>query len=186
MSEKISFVGAGGTGKTALINEIKLDFVGQNEVVFVEEAARQFFSMNYIPESDRFAFTAQARIQAQALANEVEAESSWPRLVFCDRSVLDAPVYVAAHGDRVGGLKLLDRIKYWLPTYSRIFIMDPMGVPFKNDAVRKENENTRQHIHETFLEFFTEHGIPYRLLSGTIHERKAAAEASMVSFRRDI
>lgn len=56
-------------------------------------------------------------------------------------------------------------------------MLNPAGVPFVADEVRKEDEEKqRQHVHDTFIELFEESGIPFELLSGSLEERIARVD----------
>ena len=105
------------------------------------------------------------------LAREQEAHKSGAKIIFCDRSVIDAVVYVKSTGNIKGANELLERVKFWLPTYHKFFLLDPAGISYEKDEVRQEDEDTRQAFHNAFLEFFKESQIPFELLSGTLKER---------------
>lgn len=121
--------------------------------------------------TDRFSADAQGRVQALALKNEQDAHNSGAKVILCDRSVIDAVVYVRAHGDRKGADKLLQGVEFWLPTYHKFLLLNPADVLYQSDDVRQEDEQVRQGFHSAFLEFFEESGIPFELLSGTREER---------------
>lgn len=110
-------------------------------------------------------------MQALALQQEQKAHETGATIILCDRSVIDAIIYVRAHGDRAGATELLDRVKFWLPTYKIFLLLNPADVPYQTDDVRKEDEQRRQDFHTAYLEFFEESGIPYKLLSGTLDQR---------------
>lgn len=106
---KIAFVGASCIGKTALLEEIQQRFGANRTAAFVKEAARLFFTLNpHVRE--RFSIQAQEQVQALALQQEREAHTTDARLIFCDRSVVDAVAYLRADGDRTGARELLERI----------------------------------------------------------------------------
>ena len=89
----------------------------------------------------------------------------------CDRSVIDAVVYVRSQGDIKGAEELLKRVEFWLPTYHKFLLLNPSDVPYETDDIRQETPEARQKFHDAFLNFFEETGIPYELLSGTKDER---------------
>lgn len=174
MSEviKVAFVGTSCVGKSTLLGACHEQLVSQT--VVVEEAAREFFTAN--PEvAERFAVEAQERVQNLALQKEITAHKRAGELgravILCDRSVLDAPVYVHSQGDKLGAEKLLDKVQPWLPSYNQIYLLDPADVPYAIDTIRVEDESTRQLFHDAFLDFFTQHEIPFRLLSGSVEIR---------------
>ena len=173
VTRKIAFVGTMSIGKTTIFDHYRRKFSGDPTVAFVEEAARRYFRDH--PEIvDRFAKDPQGEIQQLALSDEQKAHASGARIITCDRAVIDAVVYVRANGDRQGSEDLLKRVEFWLPTYHKFLLLDPVGVPFVADEVREEDEEKkRQHFHNVFIELFGEKKIPYELVSGTLEERIA-------------
>lgn len=163
---KIAFVGTSCTGKTTLVDNYR----DNPNVLVVDEAARIFFTQN--PGiAERFSVDTQGKVQALALKNEQAAHQSGARLILCDRSVIDAVVYVRSQGDKKGAEKLLNRVRFWLPTYHKFLLLDPADIPYKTDDIRQEDETTRQNFHNAFLEFFSETGLPFELLSGKLEKR---------------
>src|SRR3989344_6289984 len=157
---KIAFVGTSCIGKTTLLEHYRQQFIGNHNVAFVEEAARIFFQNN--PHiSDRFSADTQGRVQSLALENENVAHVTGAEIILCDRSVIDAVAYVRAHGDAEGANKLLEKVRFWLPTYHNFLLLDPTDVPYETDEVRKEDEQKRQKFHNAFIQFFEETQIPY-------------------------
>lgn len=168
--KKIAFVGTSCVGKTTIIDHFKKRFSGNPSVKFVEEAARIFFRQN--PQiKDRFSVDAQGQIQTLALKSEEDAHQSGASVILCDRSVIDAVVYVRSQGDTKGGEELLKRVEFWLPTYHKFLLLDPTDIPYETDDIRKEAPETRQKFHDAFLEFFQETRIAYELVNGTEKER---------------
>ncbi len=172
---KLPLVGAGGIGKTSVLEVFRGRFEKDPSVRIVDEVARDFFSQHPSIVA-RFAVEPQGKIQTLVLRKERAAESDGARIILCDRSVIDAVVYVRAQGDRIGADELLRRVEFWLPTYHRFLLLDPDGVPFENDNVRKEQETEREQIHKSFLQFFDETALPYELISGSLDERIARVE----------
>ncbi len=169
---KFAFVGSSSVGKTALLEVYRKKYSGNPNVVFVEEAARIYFiEHSSMPLAERFAEQAQGQVQDLAIKTEQLAHGLGARLIFCDRSVLDAVAYVRSTGDRKGADRLLRKVEGWIPTYTGLFLLDPAGVPFANDEVRQENHDTRQRFHEAFIDLFESEGIAYELLSGTEQSR---------------
>lgn len=168
--KKIALIGTSRVGKTIIFEYFRKSFAGNPNVAFVEEAARIFFRQN--PQiRDRFSVDAQGKIQALALKSEQDAHQSGAKVILCDRSVIDAIVYVRSQGDTKGGNELLKRVEFWLPTYHKFILLDPAGVPYETDDIRQETPQTRHEFHDSFLKFFEETGILYELLSGTKEER---------------
>jgi nicotinamide riboside kinase len=177
MSEqKIAFVGTSCIGKTSLLEATKRT-LPKGQGLFVPEAARDYFGRNSdMPLEQRFAVIAQGEVQSLAWRREREAHRRAKRLgglatIVCDRSVLDAPVYVSSQGDNQGAQQLLRRVRAWLPTYDQIYLLDPADVPFQQDTIRAEDSEARDKFHEAFINFFRKHRIAFQLLSGTPGQR---------------
>ncbi len=171
--QKIAFVGTSCVGKTTLVDSLRTQFKKDPRVAFVGEAARAYFSTHPgIPEEQRFSALHQGNIQNIQFGMELDARNNGASTIICDRSVLDAVVYASAHGDE-GSEELYLAYKFWVPSYSRIYLLDPKDVPYEQDDIRIESEETRLKNHEEFLKTFSQLKIPYELLSGTVKERLA-------------
>ena len=165
-------MGAPGSGKTTLLNELKLAYHDDSGVIFVEEAARQFFEENPIPTEEREDYNVQRRIQDRVLRNEVDATRfKLPKALVTDRTAIDPAVYSFVVGDKVGAQRLMDRVAYWLPTYSHLFVLNVDDINHTTDGVRYEGNERRQRIHEAFLGFLALNEIEYQVLSGSLEER---------------
>lgn len=165
---KVAFVGTSCIGKTTLADAYRARNIPG--LVIVDEAARTYFTNNPQVQS-RFSVAAQGNVQELALMNEQRAHRSGASRIISDRSVLDAVAYVRSQGDLEGSDLLLDAVRFWLPTYSGIFLLDPADIPYKVDSVRQEDEVTRDAFHQAFIHLFREEGIPYELLSGSVSAR---------------
>jgi hypothetical protein len=171
---KVAFVGTSCIGKSSLLDACREEL--GDDALFVSEAAREWFSL-HPNTTDRFGVAAQGKVQALALQKEKDAHelaASQPGrlpIILCDRSVLDAPVYVYSQGDETGAQELLNRVRSWLPTYSKILLLDPVDVAYSPDDIRAEDEATRQLFHGAFLDFFDANDVDYQLLSGTLTDR---------------
>jgi len=166
---KIAFVGTSHTGKTTLFEFYRQKLGNDSKIAFVKEASRLFFQTNAV--DNRFSAETQGKIQEIILKNEKEAHKLRSAIILCDRSVIDAVVYVRAQGDKQGAEQLLRKIQFWLPTYDKFLLFDPADIPYRKDSVRQEDEQTRQRFHKAFLDFFSETGISYELISGNLEER---------------
>jgi hypothetical protein len=113
------------------------------------------------------------------MKREQDAYRVGVRRIICDRSLLDASVYVFSSGDKAGADKLFDRVRFWIPTYTKLWLLDPTDVPYKQDAIRQESEEVRQGFHQAFLDFFRQKGVRYELLSGTVDERMKRVDQSL-------
>ena len=177
--EKYAFVGAACVGKTTLLEKLRTEFATRPDVAFIEESAREYFTANPTPIDQVFSFETQKRLQDMIIEREKEAHTTNPIIIFCDRSVLDSPAHVEAMGDIEGGEKLLENVRFWLPTYKLFLLLDPSDIPYRQDEVRRESEDTRNMIHQIFQEFLIRNQIPFQLLSGTIEGRVAQIKELM-------
>jgi predicted ATPase len=177
-SKIVAFIGAGCVGKSTLLEAYRRRFDGDGRIVFVAEAAKQYFISHPMPEELRFTATVQSEIQAMALAAEQEA-CRRGQLVLADRSVLDYPIYVSAIGDARGAAALLDRARPWIGMYRRLYLLDPAGITFEQTAQRRENAEMRQLLHDEFLRFLAMHDIPYTLLTGTVEARMRTVDVAL-------
>lgn len=168
---KIAFSGGPCTGKTTLIEALRSDFIEQNDVVFVPEAARRFFEKNPVPMSERMRYETQSQIQLLVAKLEREAGAENPELLLCDRSIFDSAIYVALGGDEGGAEKAFQNAEMSTGPYDRIYVLDPRDVIYQADKVRIEGDMERTRIHEAFVNIFSHYKINYTLLSGTLEQR---------------
>ncbi len=170
--KKYALIGTSCVGKTTLVNELnnllKKEIPGIN-VEVVSEAARFYFSYNVT--SEPFSYFHQGRIQTIARIQEELIYYKNPNIILTDRSVLDSIAYVKATGGNGFANKLYEKEKKWLSTYTNFFLLDPKGIPYKTDAIRKESKNTREGFHKTFLETLSDFNLPYTLISGSFDTR---------------
>lgn len=179
MANKIAFVGTACAGKTTLLEDLRTEYENDPGVAFVEEAARKFFEDNPVPIELRFVLDTQFSLLELIMANEITAEEGGAHTIICDRSVIDAPAYVSAGGDQSGSQKMYEKVRDWLPTYTKFYLLDPDDVPYVNDDVRIETLEVRQQIHEAYLGFFALHDIGYELLSGNQEQRLEIVKAML-------
>src|SRR3989338_8572569 len=144
-SKKFALIGTSCVGKTTILSDLKkiLGKKYKNKIIVtVPEAARFFFEKRKV----RNPFSYINQIQIQSLANEFEkkAEAQKPHIIICDRSVLDAAAYVRMMGTMNDAEKLIRRAKKWFTTYSHFFLLDPKGIPYKTDPIRKEDLKVRE------------------------------------------
>jgi predicted ATPase len=166
---KIALMGTCCSGKTTLLEHLKKGVGSLQGVTFVREAARDYFEQ--YPTVPRRTLRTQGAIQEIAHYNEMQAQVSGAKIIICDRSVLDAAVYMRHYGDELGARILYNRMVNWIPTYQRLFLLDPEGIPFVQDSVRNETQEERTKIHESYLSFFEDFEVPHSLLSGLPGER---------------
>ena len=171
---KLAIVGGISTGKTTLLNEYQHKRQGDPRFAFVEEAARRFFRGQ--PQVRRRNPKEQSmdnarRIQSLALESEMQAHSTGAEFIICDSSILTAGMYMIGHGEIRKAEELFKSVEFWLPTYNRFLLLNPADVPYRDDSLRNEGESHRTRTHQAYLDYFSEKGIPYKLISGTVPER---------------
>lgn len=170
-AKKFALIGTSCIGKSTLINNLR-EIIPERLHMTVEiapEAARHYFSSKKVRKP--FSFTNQKAVQTLAKKFEMEAEKKNPDIILCDRSVFDAVAYVHAVGRKDDAQKLYNRVIRWLTTYNHLFLLDPEGVPYKTDEIRKESQEIRQMFHESFMTLLTYSKLPFSLISGTQDQR---------------
>lgn len=173
-TRKIAFVGTCCVGKTTLMKNLRDKYSGIQGIEFVEEAAREFFENN--SPTDRLSLDVQLQIQNKVLEKEQVAHGKNPLVIVCDRAGIDVAAYLRAAGNLEGSKYLLQTIKPWIRTYFMFALLDPRDVPYVQDAIRQEDEETREKIHLAFVELLEETFLPYTLVSGTVKERVKKVE----------
>jgi len=167
MLRKFALVGSARVGKTAIFEELKRIYSRDKKVAFVEEAARDLI-LRLKPKT-HFSFKFQSLIQDEVLKREKEV-CDFP-IIICDRSVIDAIIYCQALGFEKGAQKLYLKVKSWLPTYTKFFLLDIAGIPLERDGVRTDWLALREKAHQLFLEFLEKESLPYKLIQGSEKER---------------
>lgn len=164
--QKYALIGTSCVGKTTLITTLHEKLQDKiNKTVIVSEAAREYFTK--VKARNPFSYMHQKNIQQLALKQEKQMLKENPKIILCDRSVVDAIVYVQTMKDYTGADKLLKKMKNWFPTYTHFFLLDPKDVPYQTDNVRKEQQSLREAFHQTFLSVLSEIKAPYTLIQGT-------------------
>lgn len=167
---KVAFIGTACSGKTTLLERCRVSFGDAAD--YLEEVARAYFSVNVV--DDRMSPQVQGTIMRIIRRRERELmESTNRQLLFCDRSVVDAPIYVSASGARMEAVALFNEIEAWIATYDKLFLADPSDIPYRRDEIRTESVEVRDRIHNEFRSFLTDNAIPFELLSGSVDARVA-------------
>ncbi|MCL5091038.1 MAG: ATP-binding protein [Patescibacteria group bacterium] len=173
----IAFIGTSSVGKTTLYEWCRKK-IADSGCAVIDEAATRYFSTHTIPEKLRFTEGVQREIQSIAIGLELAlmtvAQRRGLEFAFLDRCALCAPVYVRSTGDFEGSERLYEFMKPLLQIYTRLYLLDPEGVEFRQNQIRTEDRATRDRIHKTYLEFLKEKKLKYKLLSGTEQQRKEA------------
>ncbi|MEK7071107.1 MAG: ATP-binding protein [Patescibacteria group bacterium] len=169
---KYALIGTSCTGKTALLKDLvshlEEKYLGE-KILAVPEAARLYFKI--VKTKQPFSYQHQVKVQSLAQELEKQTRINKPRIVLTDRSVIDAVAYVHSTGDQKGTNKLIKKARSWVKTYTHLFLLDPKGVPYATDQVRKESKKTRQAFHESFLHVLPKLSVNWTLISGTKEQR---------------
>lgn len=171
-TKKYALIGTSCVGKTTLILKLKNLLIKEfpkKKIEIAEEAARIYFAKN--KAKNPFSYFHQNKIQNLAKQQEQTAYKNNADIVLCDRSVIDAIVYVKSVGDKNGSEKLTKKVKEWLLTYTHFFLLDPKDIPYSVDDIRKESKKTRELFHKTFLKILSSIKLPYTLILGNETER---------------
>ena len=169
---KIAIVGACGTGKTTIVNELRKVIEASHTSCFIDEVARTYLADN--PCAERGSIIVQGQIQDISFHLERIAHESSCKFIVCDRSVLDPALYLKTSGNIAGSDILLNKAVSWLRTYDHFFLADPDDIVYEYDPVRNESLQFRAAWHNNFLEMFSDLGIGYIPLSGTVSARLRA------------
>ena len=173
---RIGLIGTACVGKSTVLNRLSERYGADSGVVFIGEVARPFFEAH--PEiKDRKHITVQELLMNKIIEAEAIAEQQrpTPRVLVMDRTPHCAPVNVASTGDYRGADRLLGALDGRQASY-RLLLLDVEGVPFEGDGLRDEDITRRQKIHDTFLGYLGDHGIPFTLIGGTLMERVAQVD----------
>lgn len=170
--KKFALIGTSCVGKTTLLLELEKNLLkkySDKKIISVQEAARHYFEKRKV--RNPFSYFNQYNIQTLAIDFEKEAQLQKPDIIICDRSVLDAFVYIKTMGTQKEAEKLLKRIKNWLTSYDHFFLLDPQGVSYQTDQIRRENMNVRKAFHNSFSSTLLDLLLPYTLISGNQKQR---------------
>ena len=174
---KVVFDGAPGTGKSKTLEAIRQFFAMSNnlremfnlptyKVGFVKEAAWDLFEAH--PDINRGALTTQRTILNMMIEREWENRDK--DIVFIDRGAYSIHVY-----EKLFGMQdmspLAEDIKRLTHGYDQIYLFHPDNVILKNDHVRIEDAETRMNLHNAFLNYLDETGLPHRVLLAENTER---------------
>lgn len=170
---KIAFVGTSCVGKTTLLGEYS---ARQDDRLLISTEVARWFLRGVTPDERKFTYTVQASLQDAIMRQEAEIDAEGTGLILCDRSVLDPASYLMAWGKTLDSRRLLERVKTWIPTYTHLFLLDPIDVEYFNDDVRTEDKDVRNRMHITFQEILDDTKLPYELLSGSLEERVAVVD----------
>lgn len=170
--KKFALIGTSCVGKTTLLFKLKKKLQNKyydKKIVTVPEAARQYFESRKVRKP--FSYINQSKIQTLAKKLEKKAERQKPDIILCDRSVVDAIAYIKTMGTPLETEKLRERVKDWLTTYSYFFLLNPNGIRYQTDLVRREDKQIREAFHTSFLRLLRDLTLPYTLISGTEKQR---------------
>lgn len=170
--KKFALIGTSSVGKTTLIKKLEKELKTSSpnkKIAVVREAARYYFESKKVRKP--FSYINQRNIQGLAKKFEKKIHRKNPDIIICDRSVLDAVAYVRTLGKDNEWKKLLETVKDWLKTYDHFFLLDPEGVSYKMDKIRKEEEKIRSNFHKSFVRLLSELNLPHTIISGNKKER---------------
>jgi hypothetical protein len=152
---KIGLLGAQGTGKTTVFNEVvkRIPDIGK-----VSEVARAC----PFPINEKSGFRAQEWIFREQVRRELEYPID--SLVISDRTTIDQVAYVRNAYEN--GNMTTEEMKYleskllaWVSTYD-FLIYYPIMFPLEGDGVRSTNKSFQHRIDRLILKTIAEHG-PY-------------------------
>jgi len=183
-SKKFALIGTSCVGKTTLLFELERLLkkkYKRKKIMIVPEAARYYFEKRKTLKP--FSYMHQRNIQEIARDFEERVEKQNPDIIICDRSVLDAVAYVKTMGTKEKTKKLLSKERKWLATYRHFFLLNPEGIRYEMDFIRKEDSETREAFHVSFLSLLQHLNLPYTLVSGNGKQRLKKIEKIISTFK---
>ncbi len=146
---KICCIGTHGTGKTTLSYQQAAYYKlkGKN-VKLINETARSCpFPLNH-----NFNVYGAMWIIHSHIKKELEAISSNPDLIICDRSPMDSVMYAIANGITIGQqIKNIYKLaEDWMDTYDKIYYVRPDGNDAIPDGIRSTDESFRKKVEDHF------------------------------------
>lgn len=179
-------VGTASSGKSTLLAAYGELHQNDPQTMVLEEGARVFFERNpEVLEGQVHVLPVQKRIQDFVFQREVEAvANSDATCLVTDRSVIDPVVLTHFYGDAEGADQLLENVQEWVPQYTVFLLADPQGIPYEKDPLRRETPEERLAIHDAFQDFFEEHDLSYRVISGSVSERLVQVEQTIFEYKK--
>lgn len=167
--------GACSTGKTTILNHYKQ--AGDSSIVTVDEAAREYYEQNAIPDVERGSLANQEKIQDFYIAKYEAARRAGVQKVLGDSSPLSSAAYAGVRSEEAKAY-LFDRIRNtWMPTVTRFLLLEESDIDYAfdpDDPVRRESPEQRQMVHHILTSLLIEAKAPYTVISGNITERLEA------------
>lgn len=160
------FLGAESTGKSTLTQQLAKHF----DTFGVEEYGREHWSLR----GGKLVLEDMLTIAQKHLRREEESLMKARHFLFVDTSPLTTLLYSELLFDKQeAALVELSQRKY-----DSLFLCAP-DFPLVQDGTRQD-EAFRQRQHRRYLEYLAERKLPYRLLTGSLEERVAAVERTLV------
>ncbi|MFH2118495.1 MAG: ATP-binding protein [Candidatus Paceibacterota bacterium] len=181
---KFALIGAQSVGKTTMLNILR-DRLASSlpNVVFIDEGARLFFDSN--PQITSRSADVQEQIQNFVLEREKLLCEPDTKLIISDRSVIDPVVLTKIWDTEENATKLHSNVADWLITYTLFFLLSPEGVPSVAEPNRKETDEERIAIHDTFISYCTSNNLPYVEIIGSLDERTKQIEEIILQSIKD-
>lgn len=163
---KIAILGTHSTGKTTLLNKLKVVLESLNhQVNVVPELAR----LCPFPINEETTMEAQEWIQEQQISQENQLYQP-DKILLCDRSTLDNFAYF----QRAGRLRNKDvssweqRAAYHMASYHFIFKTYKLELPATADGLRATDEEFRDEIDSSIHQLLDKHAVRYYLLDPSL------------------
>lgn len=162
---RISVVGAHGTGKTTLCQEIAQALDCHFIPDIVADAFRLGFEINEKtpPESQFWILSKQIELERNTPKPWVMEKSLWDNLVYGSFSIEDEEV-----------LSVIEKIVLANAKYDIVFYL-PIEFPIADDGLRSLDVGFQKFVDERLLQYMHKHRIDYHVLGGALKDRLADA-----------
>ncbi|MDB5918006.1 MAG: nicotinamide-nucleotide adenylyltransferase [Massilia sp.] len=164
---RVAILGAESTGKSTLAAALARRY----DTLWVPEYLREFVeTAQRVPyETDQFDI---ARMQME-WENAAAVQASG--FLFCDTTPFMTAIYSGVYWDRVDpALAALDR-HY---DYAVTLVAAP-DLPWVADGLQRESEAVRQQVHQALVDKLDRRAIGFTLLTGSLEQRLAQAQAAL-------
>lgn len=164
---RIAIVGAQGTGKTTLLNQVEKMY--GDSFLYIKEIVRSLHKEKSIK------INKEADFDSQMMIFEKHAENAKLSDFISDRSAIDAFVYSYLNFKK-GKFSESEFTEFEsiflsiIDSYDKIFFI-PIEFELKSDGFRDTDKVFQKEINDLFLEVFYLYDINFISLSGTVKER---------------
>jgi len=171
---KIAFTGTHCTGKTTLLNEIKVVYNKDGSFGYVPEVARKIidkgYPLNADANTDSYIHYINEQLKSEQKINNYE-------LFVSDRTLLDPLAYALINKElprpyiRNYFIEMIENV--WLLEKERydLYIYFPIEFPLNFDNVRSSDEDYRRDVDKMIYSLLTKYNVKYVTIRGAVEKR---------------